>query len=198
MGMPLHIGQSSGDYLETRRRINPLYMGLRVSGQPYTPDAFTQSNPPHITAFASTTLAGITVRGVLGGTVAFTRPDAGNGAVGGPPAAYSTRARVLGVFIADALGVPFESAPGVASGEASYYADGGTYANTLWETFDISTGAPLTYMSGDELYSSKNGLMTNVANDANTFEQGVARTLIGIVKFAPELDSAFLTFCLRL
>lgn len=196
--MPLHIGQSSGDYLESQRRIHPLYMGLRVSGQPYAPDAFTQHNPCNVQVNVSETLAGITARGVLGGTVAYTRPDAGNGPVGGPPAVFNPRVRVLGLFIADANGAPFENMPGVASGEASYYADGGTYANTLWETHDLATGAPLEYYPGDEVWASKNGLITNVADDDNTYEQGIGRTLVAILKFAPAPDNPFMVFCLRL
>lgn len=196
--MPLHIGQSSGDFLESQRRIHPLYMGLRVSGQPYAPDALTQANPCNVQVNVSDKLAGIATRGVLGGTVAYTRPDAGNGPVGGPPAVYNPRVRVLGLFIADARGVPFENTPGIASGEASYYADGGTYANTLWETHNLDTGAPLVYLPGDEVWASKNGLITNVADDDNTYEQGSTRTLVALLKFAPAADNPFMVFCLRL
>ena len=195
--MPLPVGQSSGDFLETQRRIQPLYVGLRVSGQPFTDDAFTQRNPPNITLNVSTTLVGVRTRGVLGGSVAFTRPDAGNGPVGGPPSAYNPRVRALGLFIADANGVPFENMPGVASGEASYYADGGTYANTLWETHNLDTGAVLSYLPGDELWASKNGLLTLAGDDDNTYEQGADRTLMGLVKFAPDANNPFLVFCLR-
>lgn len=196
--MPLQFGQSSGDFLESQRRIHPLYMGLRVSGQPYTDDAFTQMNPPNVLVNVSTKLDGITVRGVLGGSVAYTRPDAGNGPVGGPPALHNPRVRVLGLFIADALGAPFENSPGVASGEASYYADGGTYAHTLWETHNLNTGAPLVYLPGDEVWASKNGLITNVGDDDNTYEQGSTRTLVALLKFAPAADNPFMVFCLRL
>jgi hypothetical protein len=197
--MPLSIGQSSGDYLETQRRIQPLYIsGIRITGQPYSPDAFTQSNPPNVLTHVSTTLTGVRTRGVLGGTVAYIRPDVGNGPVGGPPAAYNTRVRALGLFIADARGVPFENTPGIASGEASYYADGGTFANSLWETFNLSSGAALVYEAGDELYSSKNGLITNVAADNNTYEQGLARSLVGLVKIAPDAHNSLMVFCLRI
>lgn len=197
--MPLPIGQSSGDYLETERRLQPLFMGgVRITGQPYTPDAFTQRNPANVLTHVSTTLAGITTRGVLGGTVAYTRPDIGNGPVGGPPAAYHNRVRVVGLFLADAEGVPFENAPSVASGQASYWADGGTYSNALWETFDLNTGAPLVYSPGDELFGSKNGLLTNVGADDNTYEQGLGRTMIGIVKYAPTAADPFLVFCMRI
>jgi hypothetical protein len=196
--MPLQIGQSSGDYLESQRRLHVLYMGLRVTGQRYAPDAFTQVNPPIVSANVTTKLAGVFTRGVLGSSVAYTRPDAGNGAVGGPPTVFNGRARVLGLFIADAAGVAFENTPSIASGMASYYADGGTYASSLWETFNLDTGAPLVYTTGDELWGSKNGLITNVADDNNTYEQGALRTLVGIVKIAPEPANPFLVFCLRL
>lgn len=196
--MPLPIGQSSGDFLESNRRIHPLYMGLRVSGQPYAADAFTQANPCNVTSNVSTTLAGITQRGVLGGTAAFTRPDDGNGAVGGPPAVFNSRVRLLGLFISDANGMPFENMPGVASGEASFYADGGTYANKLYETHNLDTGVALSYSAGDEVWASKNGLITNVGDDDNTYEQGVTRTLLALVKFAPDVNNPFIVFCLRL
>lgn len=196
--MVFPIGQSSGDFLESNRRIHPLYMGLRVSGQPYTPDAYTQTNPCNVTINVSSTLAGITQRGVLGGSAAFTRPDIANGAVGGPPAVYNAKVRLLGLFIADANGMPFENMPGVASGEASYYADGGTYASKIYETKNLSTGAPLVYSAGDELWPSKNGFVTNVADDLNTYEQGSGRTLVAILKYAPDPSNPFMVFCLRL
>jgi hypothetical protein len=196
--MTLPIGQSSGDFLESQRRIQPLYMGLRVSGQPYTTDALTQSNPCNVLVNVSTTLVDVTTKGVLGGSVAFIRPDAGNGPVGGPPAALNTKVRVLGLFIADARGVPFENTPGIASGEASYYADGGTYINTLWETHDLNTGVVLTYSAGDEVWASKNGLITNVADDNNPYEQGSRRTLVALLKLVPDASNPFMVFCLRL
>jgi hypothetical protein len=195
--MPLQIGQSSGDYAETQRRIQPLYIsGIRVTGEPYTPDALTQTNPPNILTHVSTTLSGVKTRGVLGGTVACTRPDVANGSVGGPPAAYNPRVRPLGLFIADARGVPFENTPGIASGEASYYADGGTFANSLWETFDLNSGEVLTYFAGDELYASKNGLITNLAADA--YEQGAAITMMAILKLAPDAYNTLMVFVLRI
>lgn len=196
--MVFPIGQSSGDFLESNRRIHPLYMGLRVSGQPYTADSYTQANPCNVTVNVSTTLAGITQRGVLGGSAAFSRPDQGNGAVGGPPAAINSKVRLLGLFIADANGVPFENAPGIASGEASYYADGGTYASKIFETHNLNTGVALSYSPGDEVWASKNGLITNIADDDNTYEQGLTRTLLALVKYAPDASNPFIVFCLRL
>lgn len=196
--MVFPIGQSSGDFLESNRRIHPLYMGLRVSGQPYTADAYTQTNPCNIAINVSTQLAGITQRGVLGGSAAFTRPDDANGSVGGPPAVFNARVRLLGLFIADANSPPFENQPGIASGEASYYADGGTYASKIYETHNLNTGAVLTYSAGDEVWASKNGLITNVGDDNNTYEQGAGRTLLALIKIAPDPSNPFIIFCLRL
>jgi len=194
----VQFGQSSGDYLESQRRVHVQYMGLRVTGQRYAPDAFTQPNPAIVASNVTTKLSGVLVRGVLGGSIVYTRPDAGNGCVGGPPAVFNARARVLGIFIADAAGALFENTPAVASNMASYYADGGTYASAIWETFNLDTGAPLVYTTGDELWASKNGLITNVADDDNTYEQGALRTLVGIIKIAPTPADPFMIFCLRL
>lgn len=175
-----------------------LYPGLRVTGDKYAPDAFTQSNPPIVTTNVTTKLSGVFAKGVLGGSVVYTRPDAGNGRVGGPPAVFNARARVLGLFLADANGSPFENTPGIASRTASFFADGGVYATSLWETFNLDTGAPLVYTTGDEIWASKNGFITNVADDDNTYEQGALRTLVGVVKIAPDIDNSHMVFCLRL
>ena len=72
-------GQSSGDFKETSSRVQLLHVVTRNSVGLLTPDAFTQVNPPVVTAHKSTTLANVTKVGVLGGSVAFSRPDYGNG-----------------------------------------------------------------------------------------------------------------------
>src|SRR5690606_12974261 len=101
--------------------------------------------------------------GVLGSSIAFTRPDAGNGFVGGPTAAAQTAGfRPLGIFINDAIGNPFENTPGVASGRAPYYAGQGCFGLSLWETQNLNSGAALVYAVGDRLFASQNGLVTNV------------------------------------
>src|SRR5574337_106160 len=77
-------GQSSGDFRETSARVQLLHVVTRNAVGVLTPDAFTQTNPPKVTTQKSTTLATITKVGVLGASVAFTRPDYGNGYHGGP------------------------------------------------------------------------------------------------------------------
>jgi hypothetical protein len=90
-----------------------------------TDDAFTQSNGPIVTytATIANTSAGYnsSVLGVLSGSVAFARPDAGDNYVGGPVAAVGTSGvRPLGVFINTAAGNDFENQPAVASGKGPY------------------------------------------------------------------------------
>lgn len=202
--MPLSLGQGSGDFRETSGRVQIFYVGIRNSVGILTADAFTQSTPPIVTAAAnvSTTLAGVTKKGVLGASVAFTRPDAGNGFIGGPvqvASAYVTGQKPLGIFINDSLGNAFENTPGVASGRGPYLCGFGTVGVSIWETQHQKTGsAAITYAAGDKLYASVNGLLTNVVEDG--YEDNASagtNTLIGIVKVAPDANNSLMVLDLR-
>jgi hypothetical protein len=205
--MPMSIGQGSGDFRETSARVQIFHVGIRNSLGVLTADAFTQNNPGVIPTYPSTTLAGISKKGVLGGSVAFTRPDAGNGFHGGPvqvAAAYVAAQRPLGIYINDAIGNAFENTPGVASGRGPYLCNGGTLGVSIWETQNQASGAALTYAVGDKLYASANGLLTNLYADSYeglvtgqtaSFTFG---TLIGIVKVAPDANNSLLVFDLRI
>lgn len=204
--MPLQLGQGSGDFRETSGRVQLFHMGIRNSLGILTADAFTQDTPPIVTAAAnkSTMLSGITKKGVLGGTVAFTRPDIGNGYHGGPVqvgAAYVAGQKPLGIFINDALGNPFENTPGVASGRGPYINGMASVGVTLWETQQqVGGSGALTYAAGDKLYASVNGLLTNVHDDA--YEYNVAGnpepTVVGIVKVAPDANNSLLVLDMRI
>ena len=204
--MPLAQGQGSGDFAETSGRIHLFHMGIRNAMGILTADAFTQATPPIVTTTAnvSTTLAGITKAGVLGATVAFTRPDAGNGYHGGPVqvgAAYVAGQKPLGLFINDAVGNAFENTPGVASGRGPYVSGQGVVGVTLWETQQqIGGSAALTYAAGDPLYASVNGLLTNRIDDAYEY-QVVADpdnvTIMGILRVAPDADNSLMVLDLR-
>lgn len=199
--MPLSLGQGSGDFRETSGRIQAFHVGIRNTVGLLAPDAFTQPNPLITTAGTiSTTLAGIAQLGVLGGSVAFTRPDAGNGYIGGPAGSPYTGRRPLGIFINDALGNAFENTPGVASGHGPYFCGLGTYGVSIWETEDLTGGATLTYAVGDLLYASLNGLLTNKgpAADSDNLVEGATATLLGVVKVAPDADNSLLVFDLRI
>lgn len=194
--MPLSLGQGSGDFRETSGRIQAFHVGYRNTMALLAPDGFTQANPIVATG-PSTTLAGITSVGVLGCSVAFTRPDAGNGFIGGPTGTPATAGWVpLGLFINDAVGNAFENTPGPASGRAPYYCGMGCYGLTLWETQNINSAAALTYAVGDKLYASRNGLVTNVSAANNTFE--ATATLIAVVKVAPDADNSLMVVDLRI
>lgn len=202
--MPSILGQGSGDFREMGGRVHPLHVGYRSTTGIASPDAFTQANPPVVAVNVSTTLTGVPV-GVLGSSVVFTRPDVGNGVVGGPVApgaVYNAGITPLGIVINDAIGNPFENSPGVASNRIPYYAGQGCLGVTLWETQNLTTGADLTYAPGDKLYASANGLLTNLINDAYQFRVAGQNdpdfvTLMGIVRVAPDANNSFMVLDLR-
>ena len=194
-------GQSSGDFKETSSRVQLLHVVTRNSVGLLTPDAFTQVNPPVVTAHKSTTLANVTKVGVLGGSVAFSRPDYGNGYHGGPNPSYSAGCAPLGLFLNDAIGNAFENTPGVASGRGPYVCGSGSCVGvSIYET-KVQTGggagSPLTYSAGDKLYASANGLLTNVLADAYEVLAGGSATVMGVVKVAPDANSSLLVLDLR-
>ena len=177
-------GQASGGWTESSSALRLLHVGVRNSVGILTDDAFTQSNPPVVayTTVVTNTSAGFfrNVLGVLSGSVAFSRPDAGSNYIGGPVAPVGTAGvRPLGVFVNSAAGNDFENQPAVASGKNTYVSAQGTYGNQLYETSHLTTGAALTYAAGDSLFASKNGYLTNSGTDDNTYEQGVALTGAG-------------------
>lgn len=216
--MPYAIGgQGSGDFRETSARVQLLHVVTRNSQGILTPDAFTQANPVLGTGagLKSTTLATVTKVGVLGGTVAFTRPDYGNGFHGGPnSAAYTAGCKPLGIFINDAIGNAFENTPGVASGRGPYVCGSGScVALSVYETKHQNlngsgNGTAVTWAAGDQVVASVNGLLTNSVLDAYEFQvaaqnvgtdaaTAVYVTKLGVVKVAPDANSSLLVVDLR-
>lgn len=206
--MPLSIGQGSGDFRELGGRVHILYVGHRNSTGVLTPDALTQANPPVVTTSAavSTTLSGISQIGTLGASVAFTRPDVGNGAVGGPVApggTYNAKIVPLGIFVNDAIGNAYENTPGPASGRGVYLSGQGTLGVSLWETQNLTSNADLTYSAGDKLYASANGLLTNLLADAYEYRVSGQNdpdyvTVVGVVKIAPDAQNSLMVLDLRI
>lgn len=206
MASPLG-GIGSGDFRETSGRVQLYAVVTRNSFGVLAPDAFTQANPPIVTAAAnkSTTLANITKVGVLGGSVAFTRYDYGNGFIGGPvqvAAAYDAKIKPLGIFINDSLGNAYENTPGVASGRGPYVCGSGSVVGvSVYETkIQIGASTALTYNPGDVLYASVNGLLTNRYQDAYEYQPASAKadcTIMGIVKVAPDANNSLLVLDLR-
>jgi hypothetical protein len=206
--MSLVLGQGSGDFAETSGRVHLFHLGIRNSIGILTADAFTQANPPIVTTAAnvSTTLSGITSTGVLGASVAFTRPDSGNGHHGGPvqvTAAYVAAQKPLGLFINDAIGNAYENTPGVASNRGPYVSGQAVVGVTLWETQQqIGGSAALTYAAGDFLYASVNGLLTNRIEDAYQYNVSGQNdpdfvTVMGVCRVAPDADNSLMVLDLR-
>lgn len=213
------LGQASGGWTESSSALRILHVGVRNSIGVLTSDAFTQTNPPIITAVAAPTTVSNSpgalteVLGVLSGSVAFTRPDAGSNYVGGPtktamalPASV-TQVRPMGCFINSASGNAYESLPAAASGKGPYVSAMGTYGSRLFETQllvtsgGVAAGTDLAYVAGMSLVASQNGyLMPSVSYSGaalvvvdgggafNTLEgvNGGTATVLGILKMAPD------------
>lgn len=170
-------GLASGDFRLGQGALRILYNVQKDTIPVLAGDGFTQNNPNVVTAAGarSTTLPTNVKKGVLGGSVAFIRPDQGSNTVGGAvlvSAAYVVNTRPLGLFINDALGNAYENTPGVASGKGPFIR-GGAAGIKIYETQQQTTkgggsiGDPLTtYAVGQKLYASVNGLLTNRWQDS--------------------------------
>jgi hypothetical protein len=140
-------------------------------------DGFTQSNPCAVATNVSAQVD-TSVKGVLSGSVCFSRPDVGNDYIGGPGDAATQIAiaattdirgyRPMGVFINNAVGNAFENTPGVASGRAPHVMGFGTYGSQLFETALIANSADavnspagntIGYFNGQALITSRNGFL---------------------------------------
>lgn len=170
-------GQASGDFRLSQGALRILYSVIRGDTVPsLAADGFTQSNPSVVTTASavSTTLPANVKSGVLGGSVAFVRPDVGENTVGGAAldgANYIANTRPLGLFLNDAAGNANENTPGVASGKGPFLR-GGSAGVKIYETQQQTTvgggsvGTALTYAVGERLYASVNGLLTNRWQDS--------------------------------
>jgi hypothetical protein len=204
------LGQASGGFTESSSALRILHVGIRNTVGQLTADAFTQSNP--VSGQANQTAApGLltNVLGVLSGSIAFAR---GNSNEHGGPVNGTA---VLGVFINNASGNAFENQPGVASNRGPYVSAQGTYANLLYETVNINTGADIigTYVPGASLFASANGFLTTAnataAHMHGTFADLIAGNLVladatngigamAILKIAPDSTSDELVYDQRI
>lgn len=219
--MPL-LGQASGDWTESSAALRILYVGVRNSVGVVTTDSFTQTNPPIvITAGTISTQVDTGTFGVLSGSVAFSRPDQGSNFIGGPvePGAPDNGLiQPLGVFINTAVGNAFENQPGPASGKNTYVSGQGTFGNQLFETQALAAVGPLaagddlTYTTGNQLVSSRNGYLimrvttqtgAAVSLDIATITSEVANgaassNTLGILKMPPDSEQFELVYDQRI
>lgn len=212
------LGQASGGFTESNSALRILHVGVRNTVTQLAADAFTQTNPPVVTTHV-TAASGFSsqIFGVLSGSVAFARPDADdattNGVIGGPTdesivalGAQETQ-RPLGIFINTANGQAFTNQPGIASNRGPYVSAQGTYANKLYETKNLNTGAAIQWLIGDELIASTNGYLTNLI-DANNSHDWIhscgpkqtaeAYWTIAILTIAPDSSSDELVYDQRI
>ena len=216
------LGQASGGWTESSSALRILHVGIRNTVGVLSNDSFTQTNPVAISttsAFSSAAGASTSTLGVLGGSVAFTRPDAGANEIGGPPntgAAANAAAvtgvngcRPLGIFINTAVGNAYENTPGPASGKGPYVSGQGTYANSLYETQSVVAGTignDLTYTTGEYLYGSVNGYLTNeggtgVAGDGEYLAElpaGAETLVLAILKMPADAVQAEIVYDQRI
>jgi hypothetical protein len=135
----------------------------------------------------NTRLTAATPKGILAGSVVAV---AGDGLIG--PCDLTSAA--VGIAVNNALGNPYESSSAVASNKVVYAHGTGTVIRTdLYEAVIKRTGLDATYTAGDKMYSSQNGLLTNLAgNDATA-----ADTLIGILLQKPTATDPYMAVQLR-
>lgn len=178
-------GQASGDFLLNQGALRILYSVVKNTIPNLADNGFTQSNPPVVStpSAVSTVLPAANRKtGVLGGSVAFIRPDKGQNIVGGAITSPAIGTRPLGLFLNDALGNANENTPGPASGKGPYLM-GGVVGLKLYETAvqtTVSTGVvgtALVYATGQFLYASVNGYLTNRWQDSLETSWIVANTL---------------------
>lgn len=252
-----YFGISNQDFKGLAGRLRILYRGHGNCMAVLVDDAYTQANPGQAIVSdeanpTSSTLTGVTKRGVLSGSVAFTRPStSGNVAVdnmvGGPRRrggssvaaangeddgdgdnahAEDARTHVVGLFVNDAMGNQnFDNQAGVASGKVAYLSGPvGTVGVQVYETRQQidwargGAGAAVSWGSGQYVYGSINGLVTNLVRDAlESYSTGVLNnagngitdnaagavaapsvTIMGTTKFGPTAALPEVCFDMRL
>lgn len=132
---------------------------------------------------ANTQLNASTPLGILAGSVVAVAGDLSIGPCAGDSS--TTFDKAVGIAVNNAVGNPFESSSAVSSGVCVYACGSGTILSTFNYETALTNGSTLSpaYAAGDKLYSSKNGLLTNVGGLDNT---GLTySTLIGICLKAP-------------
>jgi len=142
---------------------------------------------------ANTRLNANTPKGILAGSVVAV---AGNGLIGACAGDSTVADKAVGIVINDAVGNPYESSSGVASGKVVYAHGTGTVLRTdIYETYKKDGTTPVAYTAGDKVYSSQNGLLTNILDSTNNAPYV---TQIGIVLSAPTATDSYMTVQMRI
>ena len=148
-------------------------------------DCFTKAN--YSLTHTNTTLSVNTPRGVLGGSVAAISAGLDYTVVPGTEVL-----RPVGLFVNDAAGAAFENSPAVASGKVAVMKAMASVEVDVYETYNQSNNL-ITWTVGDLLYSSPQGLLTNV-----TSSEAAPATVIGICTKKPTTSSPTLGLDMRI
>ena len=135
----------------------------------------------------NSTLSVNTPRGVLGGSVAAVSAGLDYTVVPGTDVL-----RPVGLFVNDAAGAAFENSPAVASGKVAVMKAMASVEVDVYETKTVAN-ADLTFVVGDLLYSSAQGLLTNEASN-----ESAPKTVIGICTKKPTTASPTLGLDMRI
>jgi len=152
---------------------------------------------------ANSRLNNSTNLGLLAGSVAAV---AGSGQIG-PCSGDSTTVydMAVGIVVNDALGNPFTSSLGAASGKVVYaHGTGTVISSDIYETADTN-GNPISYNPGDKLYSSQNGLLTNLAGMNAAHQTSIATgagaetcTVVAVLLLVPTPAAPYMTYQVKI
>jgi hypothetical protein len=141
----------------------------------------------------NTRLTASTPKGILAGSVVAV---AGEGLIG--PCTDGTTAfdKAVGIAVNNALGNPYESSSAVASNKVVYAHGTGTVIRTdVYEVVD-PWGVDVPYAAGDQMFASRNGLLTN-ADGIDGTGAAALHTLIGILLQKPSATDPYMAVQLR-
>lgn len=137
-----------------------------------------------------------TPKGILAGSVVAVAGDALIGPCLGDSS--TTFDKAVGIAVNNALGNPFESSSGIASGKVVYAHGTGTVLSTdIYESKQVNGSTNAAYTAGDKLYASANGLLTNVLGLTDASNVAYS-TLIGICLKAPSSSDPYMSVQLRI
>jgi len=181
------IGEASG--IVPDRGMNILERGTMNTLMNLTEDGLTRDNVQRTAqSQANTRLGADTAKGILAGMVV--EVGTVSGTVVAADGTVATGA-LVGVAINDAVGYPYESSSGVASGKCPYlHGTSSVFTTDLYETRNENDSADLTYNPGDPLYASQNGLLTS--------ETMTNTTVVGVILIAPSQDDPFMAVQMRI
>ena len=184
-------GENSG--IVPDRSLNVLYRTTLNTLGKLTEAGLTQSNTTgNAQKTANTRLGTDTPTGILAGSVVAVGTESGTiVAAVGDTGFGGTANTPVGIALNSAVGYPYESSSGVASGKVPYiHGAGSVVATDIYETRNKAAAADLVYASGDKLYASENGLLTN--------EAGAEGTVIGVCLSAPSSSDPFMVVQMRI